>query len=360
MTRLATSHVESLFRQGQIHGIISLGGSNATSLAAPVMRNAVPIGFPKLMVSTVASGDTGPYVGETDITMMYSVVDVAGLNEVLRGVLENAAGAVVGMANAYEKRMRERQAEKERTEKEKKKIRVGITMFGVTTPGVDAIRQYFEEKYPIIETMVFHATGHGGKAMERLIEAEELDAVIDLTTTEVADELVGGVMSAGPGRMSAAVSRRIPYVVSLGALDMVNFGPKETVPEKFRTDNTRKLYEHNPNVTLLRTSVEECKKIGKEIADRLSQTEAPNKIMVWIPEGGVSMLSVPGGPFADHDADQALFRAIRGGLEGTRIPYWEDDRNINDKGFAQDVAESMARLLGISEDTRSLGSYYSP
>lgn len=357
MSRLCTNHIQSLFSRQEIHGIVSLGGSNATSLAAPVMRNALPIGFPKLMVSTVASGDTGPYVGETDITMMYSVVDVAGLNEVLRGVLGNAAGAVVGMANAYyERRMgriregEDMEAKKEKKAKKKAKV-VGITMFGVTTPSVDAIRQYLESKYPgVIETMVFHATGHGGKAMERLVRAGELDAVIDLTTTELADELVGGVMSAGPDRMRAAVGKGIPYIVSLGALDMVNFGPPGTVPERFRSKdaNERKLYEHNPTVTLLRTSVEECREIGKRMCERLLEGGDPSKIQAWIPQGGLSMLSVAGAPFEDRDADEALFETVREGLKGSGILVKDDERHVNDKGFAHDVAEAMAKLLGLS------------
>ncbi|EGZ76903.1 Uncharacterized conserved protein UCP033271 [Neurospora tetrasperma FGSC 2509] len=355
MSRLCTCHIQSLFSRQKIHGIVSLGGSNATSLAAPVMRNALPIGFPKLMVSTVASGDTGPYVGETDITMMYSVVDVAGLNEVLRGVLGNAAGAVVGMANAYYERRRRRIREGDmeaKKEKKKKKARVvGITMFGVTTPSVDAIRQYLESKYPgVIETMVFHATGHGGKAMERLVRAGELDAVIDLTTTELADELVGGVMSAGPDRMRAAVGKGIPYIVSLGALDMVNFGPPGTVPERFRSmdANKRKLYEHNPTVTLLRTSAEECREIGRRMCERLLEGGDASKIQVWIPKGGLSMLSVAGAPFEDRDADEALFETVREGLKGSGILVKDDERHVNDKGFAHDVAEAMAKLLGLS------------
>ncbi|EGO52092.1 hypothetical protein NEUTE1DRAFT_149695 [Neurospora tetrasperma FGSC 2508] len=356
MSRLCTCHIQSLFSRQIIHGIVSLGGSNATSLAAPVMRNALPIGFPKLMVSTVASGDTGPYVGETDITMMYSVVDVAGLNEVLRGVLGNAAGAVVGMANAYyersTRRIREGEDIEAKKEKKKKKAKVvGITMFGVTTPSVDAIRQYLESKYPgVIETMVFHATGHGGKAMERLVRAGELDAVIDLTTTELADELVGGVMSAGPDRMRAAVGKGIPYIVSLGALDMVNFGPPGTVPERFRSKdaNERKLYEHNPTVTLLRTSVEECREIGMRMCERLLEGGDASKIQVWIPKGGLSMLSVAGAPFEDRDADEALFETVREGLKGSGILVKDDERHVNDKGFAHDVAEAMAKLLGLS------------
>ncbi|KAK3388090.1 hypothetical protein B0T20DRAFT_398060 [Sordaria brevicollis] len=367
MSRLATraikflySHTERHARDPQgnemgIHAIISLGGSNATAVATPVMRNAVPIGFPKLMVSTVASGDTGPYVGEADITMMYSVVDVAGLNEVLRSVLSNAAGAVVGMARAYEERM----AEKEQKEKEgdggrgKKKVKVGITMFGVTTPGVDAIRQYLEEKYPVVETLVFHATGHGGKAMERLVREGELDAVIDLTTTELADELVGGVMSAGPDRMRAAVEKKIPYIVSLGALDMVNFGPRETVPERFRKDHGRKLYEHNPTVTLLRTSAEECTEIGRRMCERLRNGGDPRRIQVWIPKGGLSMLSVRRAPFEDRYCDDFLFRAVHNGLEGTGILVKDDQRDVNDKGFAHDVAEAMATLLELSSHQQS-------
>lgn len=225
MANCATRAVEELFQGGLIHAIINAGGSSGTSLAAQVMRTALPIGFPKMIVSTVASGDTGPIVGETDITMMYSVVDVSGLNEVLRNVLSNAGAAIAGMSRAFASRFHDTAA--------RKKKRVGITMFGVTTPGVDCIRKYLESNYEV-ETYVFHATGHGGKAMERLIQEGGLDAVLDLTTTEVCDLITGGVMSAGEHRLEAAAEAGLPNIISVGATDMTNFGPMGTVPEKYR------------------------------------------------------------------------------------------------------------------------------
>jgi uncharacterized protein (UPF0261 family) len=331
MSACATGVVKDLFDQGKIHGIVAAGGSGGTSLASAVMRE-LPIGFPKLIVSTVASGETGPIVGETDITLMYSVVDVAGLNQLLRDILTNAGSAIAAMAASYSVR--------ERLSSSKK--RVGITMFGVTTPGVDAIRRYLSA-YPI-ETYVFHATGHGGMAMERLIREGRLDAVIDLTTTEVCDFVTGGVMSAGPNRLAAAVDADIPNIVSVGATDMTNFGPKSTVPERYRE---RQLHEHNPVVTLMRSSVEESRRVGEFIASKLKAARDPSKIQVWLPLGGISMIATPGGPFHDEKANSALFGAVRAGLQGTSIEIFEDKRDINDDGFAKDIAHALLRMLGM-------------
>lgn len=227
-----------------------------------------------MIVSTVASGDTGPIVGETDIAMLYSVVDVAGLNQVLKDILSNAGSAIGAAAKTYAYR---RHTSRDETDRSKK--RIGITMFGVTTPGVDAIRRHLESKYDV-EIYVFHATGHGGKAMERLVRQGQLDAVLDLTTTEICDLHTGGVMSAGQDRLEAAAEAGIPNIISLGATDMTNFGPKSTVPEKYKG---RRLYEHNPTVTLMRSSAEESRQVGEFIVDKLrSHAKRPEMVQLWI------------------------------------------------------------------------------
>jgi uncharacterized protein (UPF0261 family) len=265
-----------------LHGIVSAGGTGGTSLVSAVMREVFPVGFPKLMVSTNASGDTGPVVGETDITMMYSVVDIAGTNSLLKRILSNAAGAIKGMAGAYERSLTEKSHESEQPRK-----RLGLTMFGVTTPCVDKARTYLETNYPI-ECFVFHCTGHGGKAMERLVEEGKLDAVLDLTTTEICDELMGGNMSAGKYRLEAALKAGIPYIVSVGATDMVNFGPRATVPERY---SHRQLFEHNPVVTLMRTSPEETAIIAEFIAAKINKfAKSPDNVQIVLPKGGVSMM----------------------------------------------------------------------
>ncbi|POS80118.1 transcriptional regulator [Diaporthe helianthi] len=339
MAACASRAVRQLFDEGKVHGIISAGGSGGTSLAAEVMRNVLPIGFPKMIVSTVASGDTGPLVGETDIAMLYSVVDVAGLNQVLRDILGNAGAAIGAAATAYRTRTHDTQ---ETTDKSKK--RIGITMFGVTTPGVDAIRKHLESKHDV-EIYVFHATGHGGKAMERLVRQGQLDAVLDLTTTEICDLHTGGVMSAGQDRLEAAAEAGIPNIISLGATDMTNFGPKSTVPEKYKDRN---LYEHNPTVTLMRSSPGECRQLGEFIVDKLkNHSKRPEMIQVWMPLGGVSIIATPDGPFADEEADQALFSCVRDGLAGSGIKVVEDKRDVNDEGFAHDIADALAGLLGL-------------
>ncbi|KAK3694177.1 hypothetical protein B0T22DRAFT_451822 [Podospora appendiculata] len=347
MSECAAKAIKELFSRREIHGMVSAGGSGATSLASAAMREALPVGFPKLIVSTVASGDTGPYVGETDITMMYSVVDVAGLNEVLHDILSNAGAAIAAMALTYAARQRQRLQQHDTADGViPSKRRIGITMFGVTTPAVEAIRRHLEFSYPdsSLEIFVFHATGHGGRAMERLIREGRIDAVLDLTTTEIADHVTGGVMSAGPDRLAAAAQAGIPYIISLGATDMTNFGPIATVPEKYKH---RKLYKHNSVVTLMRSSAEEGRQIGQHICEKLRLAKDVGMVQVWIPKGGASMISTPGGPFADQEADAALFGAVREGLERSGIEVVEDERDINDGGFARDIAEALARLMGL-------------
>jgi len=303
------------------------------------MREVLPIGFPKMIVSTVASGDTGPLVGETDIAMLYSVVDVAGLNQVLKDILSNAGAAIGAAAKGYASRTHIAQGGTGGSKK-----RIGITMFGVTTPGVDAIRKHLESKHDV-EIYVFHATGHGGKAMERLVRQGQLDAVLDLTTTEICDLRTGGVMSAGQDRLEAAAEAGIPNIISLGATDMTNFGPKSTVPEKYKS---RKLYEHNPTVTLMRSSPEECQQVGEFIAEKLrGHAKRPEMVQLWMPLGGVSMIATPDGPFADEEADRVLFSTVRDGLSGSGIRVVEDKRDINDEGFAHDIADALAGLLGL-------------
>jgi uncharacterized protein (UPF0261 family) len=339
MAAYATKAVKKLYEERKIHAIVSAGGSGGTSLAAEVMRNAVPIGFPKLIVSTVASGDTGPIVEETDITLMNSVVDVAGLNQILRRVLSNAGYAIASMAHSYASTRNDGDAQKST------KKRVGITMFGVTTPAVDSIRKYLESNYDI-EAYVFHATGHGGKAMERLVREGGLDAVLDLTTTEICDFYTGGVMSAGPHRLEAAAESGMPNIISLGATDMTNFGPKDSVPERYKD---RKLYEHNPVVTLMRTSKEEARQVGGHIVGKLTKhAKNPNTIQVWLPLGGISMIAVPDGPFADGEVDAVLFQTVRDGLLGSGIEVVEDKRAINDEDFAHDIAEALVAKMGLS------------
>lgn len=329
-----------------LHGIISAGGSGGTSLASAVMREAIPIGVPKLIVSTIASGDTSSVVGETDITMMYSVVDIAGTNELLRTILSNAAGAIVGMAGAYEE-LRKQSAETSCIDATKPgKTKVGITMFGVTTPCVDKMRQHLEDNFSV-EVYVFHATGHGGKAMERLIEEGRLDAILDVTTTEICDHLMGGNMSAGSRRLETALKAGIPTIISLGATDMVNFGPRNTVPERY---HSRKLFEHNPSVTLMRTTKEECKQVGDFIVDKiLTFARRPEMVEVRLPKGGVSLIATPKEAFADAKADKELRDTLMRGLDSgnTAIRIVEDERAINDEGFAIDAAESLMRLVSL-------------
>lgn len=334
---LAIPLAKRLHDTGRIHAVLALGGSSGTVLGTGIMR-ALPVGFPKLMVSTMASGDIGPYIEETDITMMYSVVDIAGTNRILNRILENAAAAVRGMASLS----RGRRQSHEKPEPEPKK-KIAITMFGVTTPCVEHIRALLEPRQDEYELYVFHATGAGGKAMDRLISEGQIDAVLDLTTTEVADEVVGGVLSAGPRRMAAAARAGLPQVVSVGACDMVNFGTRESVPPAFRE---RLLYEHNPSVTLMRTTAEEVSQIARFMAGKLRETSRPQCVRVLFPTGGVSMLDAPEQAFYDPHVDEMLFGTLEKELEGSSIEVRRVQKHINHPDFAAALVDSLLELLG--------------
>lgn len=330
MGRGSAAVVVRLQEEGRVHGLLAIGGSGGSSVAAPAMQ-ALPVGFPKLLVSTMASGDVQPYVGEVDATLTYSVVDVAGINPVSSMVLGNAAAAIVGMARAHEARAAEPDAEH--------RPLVGITMFGVTTPAADEARARLTELG--YECLVFHATGTGGRAMEKLVASGLLTGVCDLTTTELCDDLVGGVLSAGPGRLEMAGVRGVPQVVSVGALDMVNFGPRESVPEKFAARN---LFVHNPTVTLMRTTADEMAELGRRIARKLAAATGPTEL--FLPLRGVSAIDVDGAPFRDEAADEALFTALRDGLAGSDVPIRELDLAINDPGFGRGAADALHALIG--------------
>ncbi|ANN80515.1 hypothetical protein BAU07_14745 [Bordetella flabilis] len=305
-------------------GVISAGGSGGTALASAGMR-ALPIGVPKVLVSTVASGDVRPYVGPNDICMMYSVTDVSGINRISMQVLGNAAHAMAGMI-LY----RQAPVAAERPA-------LGLTMFGVTTPCVQAVTRTLDADY---DCMVFHATGIGGNSMEKLVESGLMHAVIDVSTTEIADHIVGGVFSAGPARLDAIIDTGIPYVGSCGALDMVNFMAMDTVPERFRN---RRLYKHNDNITLMRTTVEENRRIGAFLVDKLNRMPGPVRFL--LPEGGVSAVDMPGKPFWDAAADRALFDTIEQGFRASvhrqlrKLPY-----HINDPRFADALVQAFHEI----------------
>ncbi|KAF7874761.1 hypothetical protein EAF04_001935 [Stromatinia cepivora] len=339
----ATNLVRKLFEKKSIHAIIGIGGSGGTSLCAYIMRNALPIGFPKLVVSTMGSGNTGPYVGETDITMMYSVVDIAGTNSILKGILDNAAGAISGLAHAYWKRCKE----EEQANNESRKKGIGLTMFGITTPCVEMIKDILEKNSKGgYEIYIFHATGAGGKAMERLIREKRIDAVLDVTTTEIADYICGGILSAGPERLSAAAEMGIPQIVSMGACDCVNFGPRDSIPEKFKG---RVLVQHNPDMTLMRSNADECAEIGKFVAGRLKgKAKRKDLVKVCLPKKGTSMLAVEGGKFHDVEADKMLFETIKDGLNGTGIDVLDKDCAVNDEEFAQFMAKELIQMISKS------------
>jgi uncharacterized protein (UPF0261 family)/ABC-type branched-subunit amino acid transport system ATPase component len=327
VTAMATAFEYFIVKRKDVGGVISAGGSGATALATPGMR-ALPIGIPKFMVSTVASGDVGRYVGASDISMMYSVTDVAGINRISEQVLANAAHALGGMI-LHKQRDGVTRAEKRS---------IGLTMFGVTTPCVQMVARALQDKY---DCLTFHATGTGGQSMEKLVDSGLISGVIDATTTEIADHLVGGVFSAGPDRLGAIIRSKVPYVGSCGALDMVNFGARDTVPAKF---SGRKFHVHNANVTLMRTTPEENEAMGRWIADRLNRMTGPVRFL--IPDGGVSMLDAPGQPFSDPKADKALFDTI------TRIFAPSSTRklirlpnNINDPEFAKALVASFEEIM---------------
>jgi len=316
----ATAIAQRMHDEGDLQGIMGLGGSGNTSIATTAMR-ALPVGVPKLMVSTMASGDTEPYVGARDIMMLYSVADIEGLNQLSRQVIANAALAMVGMVT------------NEPDVEVDEKPTIGITMFGVTTPCAKTARAYLEERG--YETIVFHATGTGGRALERLIEEGVIDGVLDITTTEWADELVGGVLNAGPERLDAAGERGIPQVVSTGALDMVNFGPRDSVPEEFEG---RQFHIHNPQVTLMRTTPEENAELGAIIGEKLNAATGPTALAR--PLGGVSMIDVEGEDFYDPEADAALFESLRETVD-EQIELIEMATDLNDEEFAETMAETL-------------------
>jgi uncharacterized protein (UPF0261 family) len=328
MARGAAEIVKRLRAEGRLDGILGLGGSGGSAIATYAMRQ-LPIGVPKVMVSTVASGDTRPYVGAVDVTMMYSVVDIAGINQISARILTNAAAAIAGMADAQAIEIADTG-----------RPLVGATMFGVTTPCVTRARERLEELG--YEVLVFHATGTGGQSMEALIRGGFIAAALDATTTELADDLVGGVLSAGPDRLEAAGEVGIPQVVSLGALDMVNFGPMETVPERFRE---RRLYVHNPTITLMRTTPEECAELGRRIARKLNAARGP--VSLFIPLRGISLIAVEGQVFYDPEADKALLAALRADLDHS-VDVRELNTDINDPAFAEAMADRLHALYGAA------------
>lgn len=312
-----------LFTEGRFDGVLALGGSGGTSIACAGMR-VLPYGVPKLMVSTVAGGDVSAYVGVKDIVMMPSIVDISGLNRISREVLARAAGAVCGMAETTAAAAKERPL-------------LAASMFGNTTAAVEKAKSILEDAG--YEVLVFHAVGSGGRTMEGLIEAGLIEGVLDITTTELADELVGGVMSAGPSRLEAAAGCGIPAIVTPGCLDMVNFHAPETVPEKFQN---RTLYRHNPNVTLLRTDVEENRRLGAIMAGKLNRSTAP--VTVLAPRKGFSVIGGPDGPFWLPEADQAFVLSLREGLRKD-IDIVEMDCNVNDDEFAERCASTLLAFL---------------
>ena len=320
MAQGAAALVAEKHAAGEIDGIISLGGSAGTTIGTTAMQ-AVPVGVPKLMVSTLASGDTSPYVQSKDICMMYSVVDIAGINRLSRQILANAAGAIVGMANA------------EAPAATADKPLIAATMFGVTTPCVTKAREILEEAG--YEVLVFHATGTGGQAMEDLVKGGFLVGVLDVTTTELADELVGGILSAGPDRLEAAGQSGLPQVVAPGALDMVNFGPPDTVPDKF---SDRLFYQHNPTVTLMRTTAEETAELGRIMARKLSEAQGPTTVI--IPTQGVSAIDKTGQPFDSPEARAAWTENLKAGI-GSNVTVIEMDVHINDDEFAAKLVETL-------------------
>ncbi|MEX0929094.1 MAG: Tm-1-like ATP-binding domain-containing protein [Balneolales bacterium] len=321
------SLVLKLHAKGIVEGVLGLGGGAGTNIATAGMRE-LPVGIPKVMISSVASADVSPYVDISDITMMYSVVDIAGLNRLSRRILANGAGAICGMVE-------------QKIPEAADKPLIAASMFGVTTPCVTEVRKVLEQAG--FEVVIFHATGTGGRAMDGLIRDGFFMAVADVTTTEWCDEVAGGVLSAGPDRMGAAGRRGIPQVVSCGALDMVNFHAMHTVPEKFRS---RTLYRHNPNVTLMRTTPEECRIIGRRIAEQLNKATGP--VILALPLKGLSSIDRKGQPFHNPQANQALFEALHQWTE-PHIRIIEQDKHINDSEFAGLIASRLLSLLNEPE-----------
>ncbi len=323
MSQASQKVVADLVNKGKIDGVISLGGGGGTAIATAAMR-CLPVGFPKVMVSTLASGNTAHYIGTKDIVMFPSVVDVSGLNRISRRVFAQAAGAICGMVEID-------------VDVSAARPLIAASMFGNTTECIDRAVPVLEDAG--FEVLVFHATGTGGKAMESLIRDGLVEGVLDVTTTEWADELVGGVLSAGSQRLDAAAEANIPAVVVPGCLDMVNFGERATLPEQF---SHRNIYIHNPQVTLIRTSVDECRELGRIIAEKVNRYTAP--VTVLIPLQGISVISATGGPFYDPEADAALFDSLISHLSPT-VPVQRIDANINDVVFAEACAKALAENI---------------
>ena len=319
MAGAAAQAVEQLYREGRFQGIITLGGSGGTAIGSAVMR-ALPIGLPKLIVSTLASGNTAHYVGTQDIVMMPSIVDVSGLNQISRIIFSRAAGAICGMVSAD-------------TSAHATRPVIVASMFGNTTRCINAAIPVLEAAG--FEVLVFHATGAGGRTMQSLIESGMVAGVLDVTTTELADELVGGVLTAGPDRLNAAARAKVPAIVTPGCLDMVNFGERHSVPSKFEGRN---FYIHNPQITLMRTTADECRQLGKLLADKINAYQAP--VSVLLPRGGISVISAPGGPFYDPEADAALFESLTQTLR-PEIPVILMDCDINAPEFSLACANAL-------------------
>ena len=322
MTKAAPALVAKLAAEGRIHGIISLGGGGGTAIGTAAMR-ALPLGFPKLMVSTLAAGNVAPYLGTKDITMMPSIADVAGLNRLSRVIFTRAAGAICGMVGVS-------------PEVGAAKPLIVASQFGNTTTCVTEAKKVLEAAG--YEVLVFAATGTGGRIMESVIESGIVSGVLDVTTTEWADELVGGNLNAGPDRMDAAAKANIPVVVAPGCLDMVNFGEMASIPEKFKGRN---FYIHNPQITLMRTTADECRQLGAIVAKKANAYSAGTAIM--IPRKAISVISAVGQPFHDAAADEALFSALKA---NATVPVQEIDLAINDKEFAQACAYKLIELIG--------------
>lgn len=314
-----------LYEEGKFDGVISLGGSGGTSIATAGMRQ-LPVGVPKVMISTMASGEVSHYVGTNDIVMVPSIVDVAGLNKISRQIFNNAAHAIAGMVKfEYTIELDDRPL-------------IAASMFGLTTPAVNAAMKYLEDRG--YEVLVFHATGTGGKTMENLVDQGYFKGVLDLTTTEWCDELFDGVLHAGPHRLEAAGLNGVPQVVSLGAMDMVNFGPFDTIPKKYEGRN---FYKHNPSVTLMRTSVEENKLLGEKIAEKLNLAKKDTVLM--IPKKGLSGIDMEGKPFHGPEENKMLFKSIKENLINNIVKVIEMDTDINDKEFAERAAQELIAMI---------------
>ncbi|MDY5151299.1 Tm-1-like ATP-binding domain-containing protein [Actinotignum urinale] len=325
--------VTGLLEEGKIHGFLSAGGSGGSSVAAAAIQ-ALPVGFPKVLVSTMASGNVKPYVGGVDATLMYSVVDVAGINSISSAILGNAVAAIAGMAERFK--------EEQNLSSQEHKPVIAISMFGLTTPAAYEARETLMKLG--YETLVFHATGAGGMSMEKLVESGLVAGVCDITTTELCDELAGGVLSAGPHRLEAAAREGVPQVVSFGAVDMVNFGPKNDVPEKYAERN---FIVHNPTVTLMRTTVKENQHVGAEIGKKISVSTGP--VALFIPEKGFSGIDEEGGPFWDPEADKAAIDAALAAVEGSGVEVIKISEHINAPGFGAAMAQKLHELITQNE-----------